>query len=345
LVHHYNIRESHSFVDKQGPKGTTPGRGVVVSTESAAGLAVDSAAAAAAGVTAGLAVDSAAAAAAGVTVLLAADSAAAAATATATPGAIISTAAAAKSQARSQDRGVGPMVKSSRGDNLYSRLEALPEHLVGEIVDGELVVSPRPALRHALASSSIHGDVFTTFGRGSRAGWWILFEPELHLGADVLIPDIAGWRRERLPTMPDAAYATLAPDWVCEILSPRTAALDRVRKMPIYAREGVPHLWLGDPGARTLEVFALQESHWGLQSAHEGKDVVHAPPFEEAALDLSLWWAPEADQESSPAEADQESSPAEADQQASPAEADQQPAPAEPDQEASPAEPKDADQN
>ncbi len=200
------------------------------------------------------------------------------------------------------------MVKSSRGDDLYSRLEALPEHLMGEIVGGELVVSPRPALRHAAASSSIHFDVYSSFDRGSPGGWWILFEPELHLGPDVLIPDIAGWRRERMPEMPDAAYATLAPDWVCEVLSPRTAALDRVRKMPIYAREGVPHLWLVDPRARTLEVFVLQESHWVLHSAHEGEDTVHVPPFEAVALDLSLWWAPEPDPEPSPDGPDQQSS-------------------------------------
>jgi Uma2 family endonuclease len=197
------------------------------------------------------------------------------------------------------------MVKASSGDDLYAKLEALPEHMVGEIVEGELVVSPRPALRHSVASSSIHGDVFGSFGRGSRASWWILFEPELHLGADVLVPDIAGWRRERLPTMPDAAYATLAPDWVCEVLSPRTAALDRVRKLPIYAREGVPHLWLVDPLLHTLEAYVLQAAGWLLHAVHEGDATVYAPPFEEAALVLTVWWVVDAE----PAPAPDELSP------------------------------------
>ena len=131
----------------------------------------------------------------------------------------------------------------------YDDLLAVPDHLVAEILDGELIVSPRPAARHARAGSAIGSVVFDRFdgppgGPDAPGGWCILFEPELHLGPDVLVPDVAGWRVERMPSVPDVAAFTLAPDWVCEVVSPRTASIDRSRKMPIYAREGVRHAWL-----------------------------------------------------------------------------------------------------
>lgn len=185
------------------------------------------------------------------------------------------------------------MVKATTPEELYAELERLPEHLVGEIVQGELVVSPRPAPRHTLASSRLGASLIGSFDRGGQGGWWILDEPELHLETDVLVPDLAGWRRERLPAIPEEAYFTLAPDWVCEILSPRTAALDRARKLPIYAREGVPFLWLVDPLARTLEVYLLREGGWLLSAVHEGDATVRAAPFEEAALEIASFWTPE----------------------------------------------------
>jgi Uma2 family endonuclease len=184
------------------------------------------------------------------------------------------------------------MVKSSSPVDLYAALERLPEHLVGEILAGELVVSPRPAPRHALASAAVISDLFGAYGRGSASGWWILDEPELHLGPDVLDPDVAGWRRERMPTLPETAYFTLAPDWICEVLSPRTAGTDRVKKLPIYARERVPFVWLVDPIERTLEVLKLGPEGWILAAVYQGDVTVHAPPFESLALDLSAWWVP-----------------------------------------------------
>src|SRR5262249_43277111 len=131
----------------------------------------------------------------------------------------------------------------------YDDLCAVPDHLVAELIDGELFVSPRPALRHSLVTSRLGAQLGPAFDAPAGSpdgpgGWMILYEPELHLGEDVLVPDLAGWRRIRMPVIPNTSYATLAPDWVCEVLSPSNTALDRARKMPIYAREAVGHAWL-----------------------------------------------------------------------------------------------------
>ena len=128
-------------------------------------------------------------------------------------------------------------------------------------------------------------------GRGGPGGWVILDEPELHLGPDVLVPDLAGWRRERMPELPDVAAFTLPPDWVAEVLSPSTAALDRAEKLPIYARAGVPHLWLLDPVIRTLEIYRLVGPDWHLVGTHAGEVVVSAEPFDAVPLDLAALWA------------------------------------------------------
>ncbi len=127
-------------------------------------------------------------------------------------------------------------------------------------------------------------------GRGGPGGWRILFEPELHLGRDVVVPDLAGWRRERLPRLPEAAFFSLAPDWVCEVLSPSTAAMDRVKKLTIYAREAVSHVWLVDPLAQTLEVLRLNAGRWTIVSTWAGIDVVRAEPFDARELDLTWLW-------------------------------------------------------
>ena len=166
-------------------------------------------------------------------------------------------------------------------------LEA-PPHMVAEIVDGALHLHPRPAIRHAVASSFLGGELFGPFqrGRGGPGGWWILDEPELHLGEDVLVPDLAGWRRERLPEPPDEAFFTLAPDWVCEIISPSTQKFDLEEKRPIYAREGVGHLWLVDPSARTLEAFVLSEGAWSPTGLAGNGGPVSFPPFEAIAFPL-----------------------------------------------------------
>lgn len=179
----------------------------------------------------------------------------------------------------------------------YEDLLALPEHLVGEILGGDLFALPRPSPRHALAASGLGGALFDSFGRPGGGeppgGWWILDEPELHLGADILVPDIAGWRRERMTTLPEKAYFELAPDWACEVLSSATEAIDRGRKMEVYAREGVSFLWLLNPIHRTLETYRLVESRWTLLATFVGDTTVRAEPFEAVALDMSRWWVPD----------------------------------------------------
>ena len=174
----------------------------------------------------------------------------------------------------------------------YADLEALPEHVVGELIAGELHVSPRPAAPHTVAASRLGGGLSGPFdeGRGGPGGWIILDEPELHFGEDVLVPDLAGWRRERMPRPPRTAAFTLAPDWVCEVLSPSTAALDRGIKLPVYARESVRHVWLMDPDARTLEVFRLEGTRYVLLITHTGLARIRAEPFESLELDLSFLW-------------------------------------------------------
>jgi Uma2 family endonuclease len=174
----------------------------------------------------------------------------------------------------------------------YEDLVRVPEPLVAEIVDGELYASPRPAIPHALAASALGVEIGGPFqrGRGGPGGWWILDEPELHLGGDVVVPDLAGWRRDRLPTLPKEAAFELAPDWICEVLSPATARLDRARKLPAYARENVRHAWLIDPTARTVEVLALDQGSWKLVLARGDDDLVRLPPFDAIDLDvLALW--------------------------------------------------------
>jgi Uma2 family endonuclease len=174
----------------------------------------------------------------------------------------------------------------------YADLEALPENVVGELIAGELHVSPRPASRHARAASVLGVKLGGPFdlGDGGPGGWVILDEPELHFGEDALVPDLAGWRRERMPVLPDAAAFELAPDWVCEVLSPSTSSLDRNIKLPVYAREGVRHVWLVDPKARTLEVLRLNGESYTLLGKHDASARVHAEPFEALELELALLW-------------------------------------------------------
>ena len=183
--------------------------------------------------------------------------------------------------------------KPPRSEATYEDLERVPSNFVGEIVGGELYVSPRPRTVHARAAfrlSRALGPFDRNPGGEGPGGWVLLFEPELHLGGEALVPDLAGWRRERMPELPDAAALTLAPDWVCEVLSPSTEALDRVRKMGSYAREGVKHLWLVDPGPRMLEVYRLEEGRWSRLGAYLGNATVHAEPFEVLALELGSLW-------------------------------------------------------
>ena len=181
----------------------------------------------------------------------------------------------------------------------YEDLLEVPDHFVAEIMDGELYATPRPALRHARASTTLGGDLNTRFdgpggGGENPGGWWILDEPELHLHQDVIVPDIAGWRRERMPILPDAPWLDVAPDWVCEVISPRTESIDRGRKLRIYARERVINLWLVNPVAKTLETYRLPETNWILLRTYVNDEVVEAEPFADVQLDMSRWWLLEA---------------------------------------------------
>jgi len=180
----------------------------------------------------------------------------------------------------------------------YEDLKKVPDIMVAEIVDGELHASPRPALPHTSAASGLGALLGLPFhfGRGGPGGWVILDEPELHFGRNVVVPDLAGWRRTRLPRVPDAPFLTVAPDWVCEVSSPSTAMLDRARKLRIYARARVGHAWIIDPSARLLEVLQLETGRWVIAAAHAGAKVVRAEPFSEVPLDLGLLWTDRPDQ-------------------------------------------------
>jgi Uma2 family endonuclease len=156
----------------------------------------------------------------------------------------------------------------------YADLEAVPPHLVAEIIDGELLTHPRPSPRHGATAS----------------GWVFVIEPELHLGSQVVVPDVAGWRRERLTVAPDTNYFELAPDWICEILSGSTEKRDRTVKMRIYAEAGVPHFWLIDPRLQILEAFELVEGRWVKIGAWNSDDEVRAPPFDAVSISLADLW-------------------------------------------------------
>ncbi len=173
----------------------------------------------------------------------------------------------------------------------YDDVLNAPEHQVAEILDGELFLSPRPRPRHAVASSRLTMELrpFDDEG-GTPGGWWVLDEPELHLGEHVVVPDLGGWRRERLPAIPDAAWFELAPDWVCEVLSPSTERIDRQRKLRIYAAASVGHAWLVNPAERTLEVLRLRDGAWTILAVHAGDELVRAEPFEALELDLARLW-------------------------------------------------------
>jgi Uma2 family endonuclease len=179
----------------------------------------------------------------------------------------------------------------------YADLSELPAHVVGKLVFGVVHASPRPAPKHARAASRLGGALDGPFdrGMGGPGGWILLDEPELHLGTQVLVPDLAGWRRERMPELPvESAFIDLAPDWVCEVLTPSTSALDRGDKRKVYEAERVAHVWFVDPDARTLEVLALDGASYRLIEVYAESVVVRAPPFDAVELDLGALWARQA---------------------------------------------------
>jgi Uma2 family endonuclease len=172
----------------------------------------------------------------------------------------------------------------------YDDLREVPDHFVAEMFDGELYASPRPAVPHAHAASVLGTQVGGPFHRSGPGGWVILDEPELHFRNDVLVPDLAGWRRARMPRAPADAFITLAPDWICEVLSESTETLDRGKKLRIYAHEGVAHAWLVDPLAHTLEVLSLDAGRWTQLGRYEGEARVRAAPFDAIELELAALW-------------------------------------------------------
>lgn len=177
----------------------------------------------------------------------------------------------------------------------YADIEALPENMVGQILFGVLHTHPRPAPRHARAASTLGVELGGPFdrGRGGPGGWIILDEPEIHVGTHVIVPDLAGWRRERMPKLPDTAYFEVAPDWVAEVLSPSTAQVDRTDKLAIYATFKVAHAWYVDPDARTLEEFALSGDKWLIAATFKDAAPVTAPPFEVHTFPLDVLWVKE----------------------------------------------------
>ena len=184
------------------------------------------------------------------------------------------------------------MVAPARPPATYDDLLKAPPHKVAEIIDGVLHLSPRPAKPHAAAATALTEELGPPFkrGRGGPGGWILLAEPELHLGSNILVPDIGGWRRERMPMLDRGPYFTLAPDWLCEVLSPSTGRLDRAEKLPIYARAGVRHVWLVDPLVRTIEVLRLEGERWTIVATWADAAKVRAEPFDAIELDLAILW-------------------------------------------------------
>jgi Uma2 family endonuclease len=181
-------------------------------------------------------------------------------------------------------------------DELYEEYLRVPSHLRAEIINGTLYIMPRPAPRHANASSVLGVELGGAFqrGRGGPGGWWILDEPELQLDAKApVVPDLAGWRAERMPELPETAYFTITPDWVCEVLSRSTEKIDRDDKLPYYAAHRVRHVWLLDPIEKRLEVYALDDAaaRWRAVRIYEGDVAVRAEPFDAIELDLSALWS------------------------------------------------------
>jgi len=175
----------------------------------------------------------------------------------------------------------------------YEDVLALPENIVGEIIHGTLIANPRPAAPHASVASNLGGELHNPFrrGKGGPGGWVLLDEPEVHTHGHVLVPDLAGWRRERMPEVPNTAAIELAPDWVCEVLSPSTEAIDRADKVPIYAVARVAHVWLVDPIAHTLEVMRLDGETYRMIATWRDAAVVRAEPFDAIELELVSLWA------------------------------------------------------
>jgi Uma2 family endonuclease len=184
---------------------------------------------------------------------------------------------------------------SAKKEASYADVLNAPSNKVAEIIHGELVLSPRPAGPHTVAMTALTEELGPPFkrARGGPGGWIILTEPELHLDRDILVPDLAGWRRETMSTVTNEPYFSIRPDWVCEVLSPSTELYDRAAKVALYGAAGVSHAWLVNPLLHTLEILALSSTapgQWSAIGVHHGGAKVRAQPFQEFELDLSILW-------------------------------------------------------
>jgi Uma2 family endonuclease len=182
-------------------------------------------------------------------------------------------------------------MRPAKTNATYEDVLDSPESAVAELIDGDLYLSPRPMGPHQSVATGLIGLLYPRFshGGGGDDGWVLLDEPQLNLDGRILVPDLAGWRASRMPSIPD--HFTLAPDWVCEIASRSTHKLDRTKKLPIYAASGVAHAWLIHPVLRSLTVLRLHGGHWIEIGFHEGDERVRAAPFESFELELGrLWW-------------------------------------------------------
>lgn len=176
---------------------------------------------------------------------------------------------------------------------VYEDLFSLPENMTGEIIEGELVAAPRPSRRHAVAASALGyqiGPPYHFGAGGGPGGWIILHKPDIAFGEDILVPELAGWKEERFPAAEEQDWLSVAPDWVCEILSPNIVRIDRMQKMRIYATHKVPYAWLVDPLQMLLEVFRLEAGRWIVLGVHGESEKVRAEPFQEVELDLAALW-------------------------------------------------------
>ncbi len=184
------------------------------------------------------------------------------------------------------------MAETARKRATYDDLYNISENMVGEIIDGELYVTPRPSRTHSLTASVLGSEIVPPYytGRGGPGGWIILIEPEISFGENIIVPDLAGWRKERFPKKEDHNWISVAPDWICEVLSPSTFRKDKIIKMSIYAQYEVPYFWLIDPLAKTLDVLRLESGKWVIAGVYAEDDKVRAEPFQEVEIELSNLW-------------------------------------------------------
>ncbi len=187
------------------------------------------------------------------------------------------------------------MAEPAKRNATYADIEALPEHVIGEILYGTLVTQPSPSMPHGAAQSALSGELSRPFqkGKGGPGGWVFVTVPELHISGHVLVPDIGGWKRERMPAVPKTAHVNIAPDWICEILSESTEKYDRGLKRDIYREIGVQHLWLLDPGFKYLECFQCVANKWLLDGTYSGGEPVRVPPFDAIEISLNELWPSE----------------------------------------------------